>query len=321
MEVAAGIHRIDAPLGDRLCAMYLLVGTERAILIDTGVAGNVEAYVLPYLASIGVEPGRVRLILISHSDVDHSGDTEAALSAFPGALLTCHRADAAEINDVEVIISQRYGQFATDHGISDPPEATQWVRNAVRSVPVHLELTGDERLRLAPGWAVEILHTPGHSLGHVTVWDPRCRAAIILDAALGRTVPTADGKPAFPPTYRYVGPYRETLAKIEALEFEYLLASHEPVMDRAAGQAFLAASRAFTDEANAAILALLRAEGPLSTRDVLTKVGPELGPWPLETTLSALAFPLVGHLEHLEAIDQIHSIRGRDGLMIWQATK
>lgn len=321
MEVAAGIHRIDAPLGDRVCAMYLLVGTERAILIDTGVAGNVEAYVLPYMKSIAVEPRRIGLILISHSDVDHSGDTEAAQTAFPGALLACHRADAAEIGDLEVMIERRYGQFTTDHGISDPPAATEWVRSAGQSVPVHLELCGGERIRLEPDWAVEVLHTPGHSPGHLTVWDPRSRAAIILDAALGRTVPTADGKPAFPPTYRYVAMYRETLAKIEALEFEHLLASHEPVMDRAAGQAFLAGSRAFTDDADAAIIALLRSKGPLSTCDVLTKVGPELGPWPLETTLPALAFPLVGHLEHLEAIDQIHSSRGEDGLLTWQATE
>lgn len=320
MEVAKGIHRIDAPLGERVCAMYLLAGEDRAALIDTGVAGNVETYVLPYLASIGVEPDRVQLILISHSDVDHSGDTGRAVELFPRALLACHRDDAAEVGDVEVMIERRYGQFVADHGIADSPEATEWVRGAGRSVSVHLELSGGERVRLDEDWAVEIMHTPGHSRGHLTIWDPRSRAAIILDAALGRTVPTADGKPAFPPTYRYVGPYRETLDKLEALDFDHLLASHEPVMDRAAGQAFLAGSRAFADEADAEILSLLRSARPLSTRDVLTRVGPKLGPWPVESMLPALAFPLVGHLEHLEAVDKVRSERGADGLLTWRAT-
>ena len=39
MEVAPRIHRIEAPLGDRFVCMYLFVGVESALLLDTGLDG------------------------------------------------------------------------------------------------------------------------------------------------------------------------------------------------------------------------------------------------------------------------------------------
>ena len=35
-------------------------------------------------------------------------------------------------------------------------------------------------------WRVEVLHLPGHTLGHIGLWDPRSRAAIVIDAVLER---------------------------------------------------------------------------------------------------------------------------------------
>jgi hypothetical protein len=37
-EVAAGIHRIESDLGPRFIAQYLVVGEERTVLVDTGLA-------------------------------------------------------------------------------------------------------------------------------------------------------------------------------------------------------------------------------------------------------------------------------------------
>ncbi len=49
MQVAPGIHRIEAPLGDRFLAMYLLVGNECALVIDTGMDKMPSSYIAPYL--------------------------------------------------------------------------------------------------------------------------------------------------------------------------------------------------------------------------------------------------------------------------------
>lgn len=318
MEIARGIHRIETPLGERRCSVYLLVGETAALLIDTGLAGAVEGSILPAMAAAGIEPGLVRMVLISHADIDHCGDAAAAMAAFPRALLACGREDMAEVASIEAMVEGRYGQFAADHGIADSPETKAWYRETGRFAAPDLGFSGGEIVNLG-GWEVQILHTPGHSRGHLTVWDPRSRAAIIIDAALGRTVPTASGEPAFPPTYRNVDPYLGSLQRLQALQPDLLLTAHEPTMEGEAGRAFLAESRAFAEMAEAVTLETLREAGPSQTAALLRLVGPKLGPWPVEATLGALAFPVVGHLERLEGLGRVRRGRGGDGLIVWEA--
>ena len=40
MEILPGIHRIQSDLGVRFMCQYLLVGEDRTVLVDTGLAGT-----------------------------------------------------------------------------------------------------------------------------------------------------------------------------------------------------------------------------------------------------------------------------------------
>lgn len=86
---------------------------------------------------------------------------------------------------------------------------------------------------------VTILHVPGHSPGHIAVHDPLNRALIIGDASLGATVPTADNRPAFPPTYRDVDDYVASAELIRLLHPDLILTAHYPVYEGDATTAFL----------------------------------------------------------------------------------
>ena len=59
MELRPGLHRIQAPLGERFIAMYLLTGPDGALLFDTGVADSVPGTLAPYLRKIGFDPAEV----------------------------------------------------------------------------------------------------------------------------------------------------------------------------------------------------------------------------------------------------------------------
>ena len=48
-EVAPGIHRIESDIGQRFVAQYLLVGEERTVLVDTGLATTPDDALLPAL--------------------------------------------------------------------------------------------------------------------------------------------------------------------------------------------------------------------------------------------------------------------------------
>ncbi|MEW6636759.1 MAG: MBL fold metallo-hydrolase, partial [Actinomycetota bacterium] len=69
MEVLPGIHRIESDLGPRFMCQYLLVGEERTVLVDTGLAETPERVIFPYLESVGLSLGDVDEVIISHADV------------------------------------------------------------------------------------------------------------------------------------------------------------------------------------------------------------------------------------------------------------
>lgn len=312
MEIAQGIHRIEAPLGDRFNALYLLVGSEASMLVDTGLAPDAEGTLLPYLERIGHAPERIRYALNTHSDFDHMGGNGALRKAIPSVVLMCGELDRPMIEDLERMIERRYGEFAADHGIDDTDETKSFIREAAASVPIDIGLTGGERFHLGDGWRPQVLLTAGHSWGSISVWDERSRAVIVGDAVLWNAVLLANGAPAFPPTYRYLSTYLATVARLEGLSVEWLLTSHYPVQRGPQAAEFLAETRAYTERVDAALIAELE-QGPRTLRELTESLGASLGGWP-DSASSYLCYPFLGHLERLSEFGRVTTSR-RDGLI------
>jgi glyoxylase-like metal-dependent hydrolase (beta-lactamase superfamily II) len=318
-EVAAGIHRIEWPFAGRRACSYVLVGDD-VLVIDTGVDGTPREYIAPYLADIGVHAERVRWVLITHADLDHHGGNGAMRDLAPGAVFMCHELDRMMVEDSERLFTDRYDAFREPHGIEEPAATRDWCLAEGRGTPIDLTLAGGERLRLADDWTVEILHTPGHSRGHLTVVDPRSGAAIIADAALGDGLPGLDAANVAPPTYRFVDTYLSTIGRLEQLRAPLLLTTHYPVMGAEAGADFLALSRAYVDRLDDAVRgALQSAPDGLTTAEVIDAVGRGAGPWP-EEARGALVFPVAGHLERLEA-HGLATVQHHDGGARWRAPR
>src|SRR5262249_12303080 len=73
VEVAAGIHRIESPLGARFMAQYVLAGDARTLLVDTGMPDTPARVLRPYLDSVGLGLEALDDVLVSHADNDHVG--------------------------------------------------------------------------------------------------------------------------------------------------------------------------------------------------------------------------------------------------------
>jgi len=71
MEIAPGIHLIPGAVGTRPLQLFLLLGSERRVLLDTGCAPDPERLIAPYLAGLGLVPTDIDLVINSHSDLDH----------------------------------------------------------------------------------------------------------------------------------------------------------------------------------------------------------------------------------------------------------
>jgi glyoxylase-like metal-dependent hydrolase (beta-lactamase superfamily II) len=299
MTMPAGIERIDTDFFGRTNSLYLLRGEKAVALVDTGIASTPADYLAPYLRESA--PGcTIDFVVNTHADLDHVGGNRAVAEMFPASKQICHELDREWIDDFDRLIEERYDEYAA-LGMPESPETKDFLRTITGSKPTDMAIRGGEALDLSDGWAVEILHTPGHSHGHVALWDGRSRSLVIGDAVLSDGLYMTDGSPAFPPTYRYVKDYIATINRFIALAPETLFTSHYPTMTGDAAMSFLTGSLDFTARAAAAVeQALASASGPLTLQEVIVATSPALGPWGPDAALS-LKFPLLGHLEDLEA--------------------
>lgn len=316
MEIRPGLHRIQAPLGQRFIAMYLLAGPEGALLFDTGVADSVPGTLVPYLNGIGCDGADIRWVISSHCDFDHTGGNAALREVAPHASFLAGRADVPMTQDVELLIRGRYGEFADRDGFDDPPETTAEVRRSTGLVEVDRALDGGESFDLGPDRRIEVLTAPGHSPGHVALWDPANDTLLISDAVLGETVPFADGEPAFPPTYRDTAAYVETIRRLRSFDAGLLLTAHYPVYEGGAVATFLDGSLAYTELIDRVISQELEQGAELTSLELIRRVAAELGPWGPEAA-DYLIFPVTGNLERLVAQGAV--IEGeRDGIRTWR---
>ncbi len=291
VEVVPGVHRIDSRLGTRRLAQWLVSGDEGTLLLDTGIAGTVTDHVAPALRELAISPGRITEVLITHADVDHYGGNAEIRALCPGARLRAHALDRPLIESWERIAEQRYGWYRA-HGLDYDQDTWRWLEDAAGpDTPLDGELEAGERIDLG-GIELEVLHLPGHSLGHLGVHEPATRTAIVSDAVMGHGFDAADGGRAGPPPYVDLTAYRATIARLRELAPERLGTAHFPLFEGELVGRFLDSSERFTEDLERA---LERAEGGVA--ELLGPVAAELGGYPeMEVEL---ARSIGAHLEPL----------------------
>jgi len=317
MKLFEGVYQIDFLMGERVLHQYLLVG-DRSLLVDTGTKETPEKTTLPYLDSIGLKREALNFALNTHCDADHFGGNSELLRLVPTITLMAHKADRDQIEDPNVTMELRYNSFSKDHGIEYTQEVKSWLRGMMgERTRLHVLLQGGEVFQLSDHWAVEVIHAPGHSHGHVAVWDPKHKALIIGDAVLWKYIPATDGKPALPPSYMYVDEYLSTINRFKGLKPDVLLTAHYPNMKGEEVTMFLDESTRFAQQAEREIIrALRKSRTPLTLRELIETVGVKLTPVPLPARMD-LSFPFRGHLERLTHEHKVRRVK-KNGLTAWK---
>jgi len=309
-EVAPGVYRIESILGPRPFAQYLL-REERSLLVDTGIVTTPDEVILPAFKELGLDPAELDYVLMSHADVDHFGGNAAIRAAAPRVIVCAHVADCEWIGDREWILSERYGWYAEHGPDADYDDDTKdWLRNALGpDVPVDLHLGGGEVFRLGPTLSVEVLHLPGHSAGHIGLWDPASRSAIITDAALGAGLLDSEGQVIHPPPYMLLEEYEATVRWLQQLAPERLLTAHYAIMEGAQVDRFLSESLAFVARTRSAIEEAIEAGHEVTIAGLLATLNPVLGPF--TSMANELGGPIRAHIQELVASGRLEALVDR----------
>jgi glyoxylase-like metal-dependent hydrolase (beta-lactamase superfamily II) len=220
-EVAPGIHR----LGNELINFYVVEDGGRLALVDAGLPGfrkQLEAF----LAERGRTLAHVDAVLLTHAHADHVGVAEVVRQA--GATVYVHEADAemartAKPQERERSMlpylrrraTWRLLVMAIRAGAAKTPK-----------IPTLTTFTEGEELDV-PG-RPRIVHTPGHSHGHVVFHFPDRGALLAGDAIVTYNPLTGRRGPQIMPSAFNVSNAQATasLDRLEPLDSGVLLVGH-----------------------------------------------------------------------------------------------
>ena len=153
-------------LGDYVNGFLVRDPDGQVTLIDVGLRRSAPR-VLEALGAVGSAPSQVTQIVLTHAHADHAG-AAAALSDRTGRDVDVHRADAAYI---------RAGEAAPVSGVARllPRRVFSFAAATVGE-----ELVDGQLLDVAGG--LRVVHTPGHSPGHISLVHEDSRLLITGDA-------------------------------------------------------------------------------------------------------------------------------------------
>jgi len=205
MEIKHGIHRLE---GIRGANSYLFITDDGVLVIDTGMPGNGER-IVRQIKALGKKPEETKLIILTHSDIDHSGSA-AELKRMTGAKIAIHKGDAPslsgdrelkKVNGFMGVIFKLMIRFMKFQTVK--PDIILWDGYEI----------GD----------IRAIHTPGHTEGSICLY--KTGAALFVGDVV-RTDKRSNLK-FLPKAFTLdIEEAWESVRKIAGLEFDILLPGH-----------------------------------------------------------------------------------------------
>ena len=173
---------------------YVLARGRQAAIVDTGLKGS-EGGIRDAVKAAGLDWPDVRHVIVTHKHPDHAGSLAAVLAAASNATVAAGEADIAAIQSPRPI-----------DAVADGAEI----------------------------FGLQIVATPGHTAGHISVFDAGAHVLVTGDAVNG----SGDGVAGPNPQYTEdIAKANESAKKLAALDVDTILFGHGTPIEGGARQA------------------------------------------------------------------------------------
>jgi len=181
------------------CLVYLVDLDGSLVLVDAGAGRSVEA-ILNNIGRMGLSPGNVSLLVLTHEHIDHVGGA-AGLRGRLGCKVAAHKdaAPAIEKGNQTVSAARLYGLNVTP-------------------CPVDFPLMGEEGELPESRSALRYLHTPGHTPGSIVLYFDDGGRRVLFGQDLHGPFSPAWGSD--------ISQWRASMERVLALEADILCEGH-----------------------------------------------------------------------------------------------
>ena len=281
MRLAPGVELIETEFSNRPLNLVLFVG-EEVTLVDTGMVGMPTEYVFPYLNSLDLTPQAISRVINTHHHADHiGGNHEVWLASGQRARFATHRLEKWLIEaPANQGSAHSWGRYVT-LGVLGAEAMEDMVESCGPGIQIDHTLDGGERFSLGDGLELEIIASPGHSAGNISVLERTNGVLIHGESVGGDGQYDAAGELLTVPFYDDLETYLQTLAHLPEADFETLIASHCPLMDRQQAAAYFEESLDFALRFDAEVQRRVReSHQPVSIMEIRTSMDNMWGQYP-----------------------------------------
>ena len=236
-EVFPGIHWLKLPIPLEESTLthvnaYLVRGNGGFLLVDSGWnTDEALASLREQLAEIGADIKDISQVVLTHVHPDHYGQA-GRIKQLSGAAIALHDIESGFVDSRYVHMESLLEQTARLMQINGvPPEELAKVRDASVDMVEHVicvqpdvTLHGGETITTGM-FTFQVLWTPGHSAGHICLYEPEKKVLISGDHILPGITPNVSKHPQS--GENPLGRYLDSLQELKKLAVKLVLPGHE----------------------------------------------------------------------------------------------
>lgn len=181
MRIAEHIEMLDIQGGNGSLHPALLWDAHNLLLVDAGFPLQFEL-IRDAIATVGFSLEQLTGLIFTHQDIDHIGSAKEILAQAPKVRTMAHTLEAPYIDGRQTPVKLAAMEANFDRL---PPERQAFLgqmQTAIvnRRIAIDRELSDGDVLEVGGG--VEVIHTPGHTPGHICLFDRDSGTLITGDA-------------------------------------------------------------------------------------------------------------------------------------------
>ena len=302
--IRPGLFRLEIPLpGNPLKAVnsYVFKTPERNLIIDTGMnrAECLDA-MMTGLKELDIDLS-VTDLFITHMHADHSGLISHLATGATNVF--CSKMDADIINFKDdwqdmLVFASRSGFPDDEDAIKQHPGFKYGVRKLI-----DFTIVADGDIISVGEYNLRCVSTPGHTPGHLCLYEPEKKILISGDHILGKITPNIS---LFADDHSPLNEYLDSLSKIYRLEIDQVLPAHRFTFTNC--QERIDELRQHHHNRASAILSVLQ-KGPQHAFDIASQMKWDLSykdwnEFPITQKWFATG-EVIAHLKYLEGLGKI----------------